>query len=183
MPVVPGETPCLRCVFETTPAAGSLPTCETAGVLGSAVTVVAGLQVTETIKLLIGAHEQVARILLRYDAWKPEFTAIALGEPRVGCSVCGAGDYAYLEGREGARAAHLCGREAIQFLPREGRVSELAAIAGRLADTWEVTRNEHLVRAKRGRHTVTVFANGRVIVDGTTDEREARSLVARVVGT
>lgn len=182
LPILPGETPCLRCVFETPPAAGSLPTCETAGVLGATVAVIAGLQTTEVLKILVGARERVMRALLRYDGWDVEFTVVATGGPRSDCPTCAARDFAWLEGRAGSRAARLCGRNAIQLLPRGGAPPSLDTIAERLRPEWSVTRNEYLVRARRDGITLHVFRDGRVIVDGTTDEREARSLVARVVG-
>lgn len=183
LPILPGETPCLRCVFEVPPAPGSLPTCETAGVLGTAVAVIAGVQATETLKLLVGAADRVLKALLRYDAWEPEFGIVKTGPPRRDCPVCGAGDFAYLEGRRGTRAARLCGRRAIQLLPREGgEQPSLPGIAARLAGEWEVTVNDYLLRARRDGVTVSLFRDGRAIVDGMTEETEARSLVARVIG-
>ncbi|HWC06799.1 MAG TPA: ThiF family adenylyltransferase [Gemmatimonadota bacterium] len=183
MPILPGETACLRCVFETAPAPGSLPTCETAGVLGAAVAVVAGHQNAEILKLALGARDKVTRALLRLDVWETGWTSVATGPPRPDCPVCGARSYEWLEGRRGGRAARLCGRRAIQLLPGEGAPRpRLPELAGRLRPEWEVTLNEHLLRARRGDRTVSVFRDGRAIVEGTADEAEARSLVARVVG-
>lgn len=183
MPIVPGETACLRCVFETVPAPGALPTCETAGVLGAAVAVIVGQQNAEILKLLTGARDHLAPGLLRFDVWEAVLTSVATGPPRPDCPACGEGRYEWLEGRRGGRAARLCGRRAIQLLPGAGaaapRLSELAA---RLRPEWDVTLNEHLLRARRGDRTVSVFRDGRAIVEGTSDESEARSLVARVVG-
>jgi adenylyltransferase/sulfurtransferase len=183
MPILPRETACLRCVFETVPAPGSLPTCETAGVLGAAVAVVAGQQNAEILKLLTGAGDRVARALLRFDVWELAWTSVATGSPRPDCPVCGEGSYEWLEGMRGGRAARLCGRRAIQLLPGEGAPPpRLPDLAERLRSEWEVTLNEHLLRVRRGDRTVSVFRDGRAIVEGTSDETEARSLVARVVG-
>jgi molybdopterin/thiamine biosynthesis adenylyltransferase len=183
LPILPHETPCLRCVFETPPAPGALPTCETAGVLGSAVALVAGVQTSEILKLLVGARKEVARAMIVLDAWEPSWRSIAVGAPRPDCPVCARGDFAYLEGRRGARAARICGRNAIQLMPRDAGPPPLAAIAARLEPEWEVTRNEHLLSARRDGLTFHLFRDGRAIVEGTTDETEARSLYARVVGT
>ena len=187
MPVLPGDTACLRCVFESPPAPGSLPTCETAGVLGSAVAVVAGVQATEVLKILVGARDAVARALLTYDAWEASWRRMAIPGPREDCPVCARRDFAYLEGREGSRAARLCGRNAIQLLPRAKEPPPLASIAERLGEEWEVRWSEHLLTARRpaenGVTAVHVFRDGRAIVEGTTDEAEARSVYARVVGT
>ncbi|HUP00582.1 MAG TPA: ThiF family adenylyltransferase [Gemmatimonadota bacterium] len=184
LPILPGDTPCFRCVFETEPAPGSLPTCESAGVLGSAAALIAALQTTEILKIIVGARDRVLRALLRYDAWDATFTEVRTGAPRPDCPVCGRADYAYLEGRRGSRAARLCGRRAIQILPRRpGPVPPLTTVAGRLGPEWEVSVNEHLLRARSDGITVNLFRDGRVIVDGMTEEAEARSLVARVIGT
>ena len=183
MPILPKVTACLRCVFETPPAPGTLPTCETAGVLGPAVAVVAGQQSAEMLKILVGARDRVTRGLLRYDVWQTGWTSVATGEPRPDCPVCGGGDYAWLEGRRGGRSARLCGRRAIQLLPGEGAIPPpLERLAERLRPEWDVTVSEHLLRACRDDRTVSVFRDGRAIVDGTADEREARSLYARIVG-
>jgi adenylyltransferase/sulfurtransferase len=183
MPIVPGETACLACVFETPPETGSLPTCETAGVLGAAVAVVAGVQTTETMKLLVGARDRLLDGLLRYDAWEAAFTQVRTGGPRAGCPACGQRDFAWLEGRLGSRAARLCGRNAIQILPRGEARPSLAAVAARIGGEWEVVVGDHMLRARRNGLTVNLFHDGRAIVDGTTDEAEARSILARVVGT
>ena len=183
MPIVPRETACLACVFETPPPAGSLPTCETAGVLGPVAVVIAGIQTVETIKLLVGARDLLLPGLLRYDGWEGSFTKIATGGPRSGCPACGEADYAWLEGRRGSRAAQLCGRDAIQILPRETSNPSLPAIAERIAGEWEVLLGDHMLRARRDGITVNLFRDGRAIVDGTTDEAEARSILARVVGS
>jgi adenylyltransferase/sulfurtransferase len=182
LPIVPGESACLACVFETAPEAGSLPTCETAGVLGTAVAVVAGVQTTEILKLLVGATDTLLAGLLRYDAWEGSFTTIRTGGPRPGCPACGERDFAWLEGRRGSRAARLCGRNAIQILPRRESAPSLPAIAARIGNDWEVILGDRMLRARRNGVTVNLFHDGRAIVDGTTDEAEARSILARVVG-
>ncbi|MGH7564680.1 MAG: ThiF family adenylyltransferase [Gemmatimonadota bacterium] len=183
MPVLPGETACLRCVFVDPPAPGAMPTCETAGVLGPAVAVVAGQQSAEMLKILVGATERVTRGLLRYDVWEAGWTAVATAGPQPDCPVCGRGDYEWLEGRRGGRAARLCGRRAVQLLPGgDAPPPRLEELAERLRPEWEVTVNDHLLRARRDDRTVSVFRDGRAIVDGTSDETEARSLYARVVG-
>jgi molybdopterin/thiamine biosynthesis adenylyltransferase len=182
LPILPHETPCLRCVFETPPEPGAVATCETAGVLGSAVALVAGLQATEMIKLLLGAREAVTRAMLVVEAWEVSCRRVAVGLPLPECPACGVGDYAYLEGRRGSRAARLCGRDAIQLLPREASAPSLEAIAARLGPEWRITRNEYLLRARRDGVTIHLFRDGRAIIDGITDETEARSLYARVVG-
>jgi adenylyltransferase/sulfurtransferase len=145
--------------------------------------VVAGVQTTETMKLLVGARDRLLDGLLRYDAWEAAFTQVRTGGPRAGCPACGQRDFAWLEGRLGSRAARLCGRNAIQILPRGEARPSLAAVAARIGGEWEVVVGDHMLRARRNGLTVNLFHDGRAIVDGTTDEAEARSILARVVGT
>src|SRR6201997_3122134 len=61
MTILPGDTPCLRCVFEAAPAPGEAATCDTAGVLGPIVNVIASMQAMEAIKILSGKVEAVNR--------------------------------------------------------------------------------------------------------------------------
>src|SRR5262249_28634719 len=69
MTILPGETPCLRCVFEAAPAPGEAGTCETAGVLGPMVNIIASFQATEAFKILIGRKAQINRELIYIDVW------------------------------------------------------------------------------------------------------------------
>ena len=54
MAIVPGASPCLRCLFPEPPAAGELETCDTVGVLASAAAVIASLEVVAGMKILLG---------------------------------------------------------------------------------------------------------------------------------
>src|SRR5262249_60587263 len=59
MTILPGDTPCLRCVFEAAPGPGEAATCETAGVLSPIVNVIASYQATEALKILAGRHDRI----------------------------------------------------------------------------------------------------------------------------
>ncbi|MDQ3181195.1 MAG: ThiF family adenylyltransferase, partial [Acidobacteriota bacterium] len=54
MTIIPNETPCLRCIFEEMPDAGSAPTCDTAGVIMPIIATISAVQVTEALKILVG---------------------------------------------------------------------------------------------------------------------------------
>src|SRR6185437_9269941 len=97
MTVRPGQTPCLRCIFPDAPAPGEAPTCDTAGVIGPAVTVVAGMQSAEALKLAVGDLEALNRDLLAIDVWNVSIEQVGLGAPRVDCPTCGAHEFTYLE--------------------------------------------------------------------------------------
>src|SRR5215469_6298878 len=70
MTILPGETPCLRCVFEAAPAPGEAGTCETAGVLSPIVSIIASFQVAECLKILTGQLETINRELVYIDVWE-----------------------------------------------------------------------------------------------------------------
>jgi len=180
--IVPGQTPCLRCLYAEAPPAGAQPTCETAGVLWSAAAMVVALQLTDILRLAAG--EATPHRLARFDLWMDRFQKTDLTRARVEeCPCCGQGRYDYLQGRLGVGAVRACGRTAVQVSAPPGTRVDLDALAGRLADVGEVTHNPFLVRLVLPAHQLTVFADGRAIVSGTDDPDAARSLYARYVGT
>ena len=180
MNIVPGETACLACIFPEAPG-GAVETCDTAGILNTAVNLAASLEVTEALKWMVGAREKMRRTLLSCDVWNNEWSEVAAGSPRADCAVCGRRDFARLRG-EGRPHITLCGRNSVQIHERS-RPLDLAEMEARLRPHGAVRRNELLLRFERGEHTMTLFADGRAIIQGTTDAAVARSLYARFVGS
>ena len=186
MPIVPNETPCLRCLFEQAPPPELNPTCDTAGVLGPVVSMVASHQAVEAIKILSGRLDALDRRLFSFDAWEGRVVQIPVQRAydEGDCPCCRRREFEYLDGRQGSRAVSLCGRQAVQVLPRgEGRV-EFPALAEKVRGVagTEPKFNEFLLRFVVGEFEVTVFADGRAIIKGTSDPEEARSVYARYVG-
>jgi len=188
MTIVPGDTPCLRCILPEAPPAGSTPTCDTAGILGPAAAIVASLQAAEVIKLLAGpaASAAINRSLTMIDAWTNEFRRIKLDRLREqgGCPTCKGSDFPWLDGRRGMAPAILCGRNAVQVSPAAENSSavSLEALAEKLSGLGTVTRNAYLLRARLDPYVLTIFPDGRAIVAGTDDVSEARSVYARYIG-
>jgi adenylyltransferase/sulfurtransferase len=181
-------TACLACIFPKPPA-GNVETCDTAGILSTAVNLAASIQVTEALKLLTGQPHLMRRTLLSFELWGPEpngalaRSEIAAGTPRPGCQVCGERIFTHLAG-EGRAHITLCGRDSVQ-IHEHRRPVDFAALTARLAthsDIEALRSNDLLLRFRRGPHTLTLFADGRAIVQGTTDVGLARSLYARFVG-
>jgi molybdopterin-synthase adenylyltransferase len=183
MTVVPGETACFRCVFPEGPRAGGIATCETAGVLASAVVTVAALQVAEITKLLVGDKEHLNRGLTALDLWSNEFQRAEGVKRRPGCPCCGERRFEYLEARTTSQTTSLCGRNAVQVSPGQPVALDLGQLRQRLAAAGRVTGTEHMLRLHVGEHELTVFCDGRAIVKGTSDVTQARSLYARYVGS
>jgi adenylyltransferase/sulfurtransferase len=183
MTIVPGETPCLRCVIEEGPPPGTGPTCETAGVLGPAVAVIASFQAVEAIKLLSGARDALNRDLVLIDLWDWTFRSLkvdALSE--VDCPCCKRRRFDWLDGRLGSHTTSLCGRDAVQVVARRPSPLDLADLAARLAPFGDVQHNRFLLKFAAEGHEFTVFPDGRAIIKGTSDIAKARTLHARFIG-
>ncbi|HZR99187.1 MAG TPA: ThiF family adenylyltransferase [Chloroflexota bacterium] len=181
-PVVPGETPCLRCVFAESPPPGTLPTCDTAGVLAPAVGVVANLAAAEGLKLLVGAHDKLNRALVWLDVWENTFHRLELGAPTADCPACQQRRFEYLDTQVGSYTLELCGRNTLQVVVPGRPPVALAELAARLAGAGAVTYNESLLRLRLPDYEITVFPDARALIKGTTDPLVARSLYSRYVG-
>jgi adenylyltransferase/sulfurtransferase len=186
-------TACLACIFPKPPA-GNVETCDTAGILSTAVNLAASIQVTETLKFLTGQPHLMRRTLLSFDLWNsigagPEGkgyldrSEISASTPRPDCEVCGQRIFTHLAGQDRAHIT-LCGRDSVQ-IHEHHRPVDFTALHARLAAHAEIQGlrcNDLLLRFRRGPLTLTLFADGRAIVQGTTDIAVARSLYARFIG-
>ena len=184
MPVIPGRTACLRCVFPEPPAGSDLPTCDTAGVLGPVAAVVGAMQAVEAIRLLVGDREGARPALWSADLWTGR-SRVLTTERQPDCPACGQRLFDFLS-RPPGQSTTLCGRRSVQVRPAGGDVRlDLAAAARKLAAAGEVQQTPYLVRCRLAGEPpreLTVFADGRMIVTGSTDRDNARSLYARYVG-
>jgi len=182
MTIVPGETPCLRCIFEDIPDAGSSPTCDTSGVIMPIIASISAVQVTEAIKLLIGDTDSLHRSLIQFDLWANDWHRIRLNERNPDCKCCGRHEYEFLNAESQEFSAVLCGRNAVQIAPPRAVDLDLKSFAGRLSSSMPVKQNEYLVRFESNGNEVTVFRDGRAIVKGTDDISVARSIYAKFIG-
>lgn len=183
MTVRPGETPCLRCVFEDLPDAGSSPTCDTAGVIQPIIASVSAVQTTEAIKMLTGRTAELHGSLLQIDIWRSDWRRIRLSEPNPECPACGHRRFDFLNAESAEFAAVLCGRNAVQIAPPGRATIDLEELASRLAPVGKVSHNEYLVRFATGDNELTIFSDGRAIIRGTDDPTIARNLYAKYVGS
>jgi adenylyltransferase/sulfurtransferase len=181
--ILPGETPCLRCLLGPMPPPGAVPTCETAGVLGPVVALIAALEVTEGLKILLDRHADLLRSLVMVDVWSGDFERAETQRGETACPICDEGQYELLDAEWGTMAAVLCGRNAIQVTPRPATVVDLELLAERLADVGVASVNEYLLRLDVEDVQMTVFADGRTIIKGTDDAVQARALYARYIGS
>ena len=182
MTIRANQTPCLRCVFSEAPPAASAPTCDTAGVIMPIVSMVAAVQVSEALKLLVRQSDSLHNSLMQFDVWRNEWRRISLRERAPDCKTCGQRQFETLETNNREFAAILCGRHAVQISPAQPARVDLAALGQKLQPVGEVKGNDYLIRFRTGDYELTVFQDARSIIRGTDDIATARSLYAKYIG-
>lgn len=182
--ILPGQTPCLRCIFEAAPAPGETGTCETAGVLAPIVNIIASLQATEAMKILTGNLSQVNREMTYLDIWENVERRIKVAKllGTVDCPCCQRRQFEWLEGAHGSQTTSLCGRNAVQVSHRSAGKLNLEEMARHLSTMGKVTANRFLLKFNVDDYEFTVFPDGRAIIKGTSDEDKARTLYAKYIG-
>ena len=179
MPVLPGRTCCLRCVFPEPPS-GVQPTCETAGVLSPITMTIGALQAADALKILAGRTDRVVAQITIVDVWTGDILQTPQPAPRADCPACGRREFVFLEGKARPPIS-LCGRNAVQIHDRTRHV-DLRQLAAQLEAVGTVRANEFALRVQIAPYELTVFPDGRAIIKGTTDVGVARSLYAKYVG-
>jgi molybdopterin/thiamine biosynthesis adenylyltransferase len=180
MNVVPGETACLSCIFPQSPT-GALETCDTAGILNSAVNFAASVAATEAMKLLTGTKQQLRRTVLSCDLWRNQRAEVSAEKPRPDCRTCGQKEFVHLAG-VGRPHITLCGRNSVQIHEHD-RPIDLSEMSARLQAHGSVRHNDFVLKFWKEPFEMTLFPDGRAIIKGTTDTAVARTLYARYVGS
>nr|WP_040592632.1 ThiF family adenylyltransferase [Schlesneria paludicola] len=186
MTIFPNQSPCLRCLIETPPDAGAVETCDTAGVIGPAIHLITSIQATMALKILAGKRELIPPQLTIVDIWDGTFRNMNVANLREKsqCPACIQGRRDWLHGRHASQSTVLCGRNSVQISPAFPAQLPLEELARRLELSGKVTRNPYLVRLTvlDPPCEITVFRDGRAIIQGTNDISVARGLYARFVG-
>jgi molybdopterin-synthase adenylyltransferase len=182
MPVLPGKTPCLRCLLGNLPSPGSSPTCETAGVVAPITHIIASIQVAEALKFLTGNLPEADIRLTAYDVWSHRFQRIDVGKDSMAtCPVCSEGKFEYLDGNP-LRTITLCGRNAVQLIPGVKGDIDFEELSKSIAAFGAVQFNDFLLRCSAPPYELTLFKDGRAIVKGTEEAGTARSVYSKMVG-
>ena len=187
MAIFPNESACLRCIIESPPEPGATETCDTAGVIVPAVHLVTSLQSATALKILSGQRELVLPQLTIVDVWEGSLRQMSLAglRERGDCPACGAQRRRdWLSGNQVSRTTILCGRNSVQISPAEPTRLSLEALAGSLSAAGEVFQNPFLLRFVPAGQNVqlTIFRDGRAIIQGTDVIAVAKGLYARYVG-
>lgn len=179
MTVLPGEGPCLACIFPSAPA-GLQPNCDTDGILSATASAIASIQVAEGLKILSGNVAALHRKLITVDLWENRFQAVNPGLAGASCRACQLREFSYLK-TNGSLAVRLCGRNSVQV--HGGRQAlDFSALERKLASHGTVRFNAHVMKFIVAPYEMTIFPDGRAIIKGTEDPGEARRLYARFVG-
>jgi molybdopterin-synthase adenylyltransferase len=179
--LIPGQTPCFACLYPDSSDAG-IDTCDTVGVLAPAVAMVAAMQTTEVIKWLTGNRDALSPGMLHVDVWANQFDVVAFPPRAEACRCCRLHRFEALGPKLGAITVSLCGRQTIQVTPQDARAPSLPELAARLRAHTSVRINENLLQCKLKDCLVTVFADGRALVQGTNDADRALAIYREYVG-
>jgi len=182
--VIPNLTPCLRCIFPEAPAPGTIHTCDTAGVIGPIIQVVAAYQATEALKLLLADNEHLSTSLQNFELWQNEYFDINVKNAKnKDCPVCAHHQYEYLHPKNKAeRVISLCGRDTTQISSADNVQLNLVQLAEKLKTVGRVEETPFLLRFYVDDYNLTIFPDGRVLVHGTGDKIIARNLYAKYIG-
>ncbi|MNZ44142.1 Molybdopterin-synthase adenylyltransferase [compost metagenome] len=176
---IPGSTPCLRCLLQSPDASGQ--TCDTIGVISPIVDIIASYQAVEAIKYLVEAKGEQRNGLVSIDVWHNHFYTMKLGKQRADCPCCQLKQYPALMHKEETEIS-LCGRESVQI---SGHAPfDLAWWREKLEPAVSgVKANPFLLRVQLKEDLrLVLFADGRVLVQGTDDIVRAKNLYARYIG-
>lgn len=183
MTIVPGKTPCLRCLFDSLPAPGSTQTCDTVGVIGPLIHIVASFQATEALKILVGDLAHLRRTMLHFSLWENHWGEMDVSRARrKDCPACGQHDFAFLQPQSEEEVTRLCGRNTIQIHMAGQGHFDLEAMSRRLKPLGKVEQNRFLLRFSVDAYRLVIFPDGRVLVQGTDDPSLARTLYAKYIG-
>ncbi|MCK5850595.1 MAG: ThiF family adenylyltransferase [Kiritimatiellae bacterium] len=181
--IVPGKTPCLRCLYEDPPPPGSTPTCDTAGIISPIVHMIASVQSSEAMKILSGGSDEIVARMLYMDVWKGEYRSLKIqGQRDPGCDVCGKKNFTYLNAERGSFVTSMCGRNAVQISWKEKHEIDFQELAERLANSGNVTFNKFLLKFSKEDLDITLFHDGRAIIEGISDPDKARDIYSKFIG-
>ncbi len=173
------EGPCFQCILPSIPAPGSTPTCETAGVLNTIVNIIASIESTEVIKILL--KKDIEKKLVFYDVWHHQFERVEVKKNN-GCECCVKKNFKFLETEKREMILELCDNAIQIFPPTETKIN-LKKIARQLTKvTHKVSVSDYLLKFQAENKDITVFSDGRAIIKGTGDKGVAKSIYTRYLG-
>lgn len=181
--IVPGVSGCLRCILERPPLPGEAPTCAAQGLFPPLLGIANALQLDAANRFLDGSFTAADDVLTTLSLPDWHWRRTLLGGPRQDCPVCGLGRFEYLDGERDDLARQACSGERVEgTLPAVP--AELGSIRDMLAAHSElsVRGNSYCVIAERAGLRYTLFASGRLILEGSSDPTELSRFAATYLG-
>jgi adenylyltransferase/sulfurtransferase len=177
--------PCLRCLFPSAEGTVGTDTCDTVGVLTPLPALIAALQVSEALRLLAG--DRTPARLWHFEPWAAHAVALKPGPSSPACPVCARTSFPALEASSTDDAVKLCGRDTVQIdapATAAGATArlDLASFERRWHGLGEVERSRFLVRLRVDGLVVSLFDDGRALVQGTSSLEKSKTLYERLVG-
>ncbi len=179
MNIVPNGGPCLRCIIPELPKAGTMPTCDTEGVLNTIPTIIASIECTEALKILLG--NDANKTLLIYDVWTHKFQSLEVKRDE-NCQCCSKFLFKFLETGSKEIITTLCGTNTTQIIQFDKHEFSFERLAEKLQRIGEVEIKKDLINFKTGEYELNIFKDGRTLIHGTEDAKIAKSLFAKFVG-
>lgn len=181
MNIIPGKTPCFRCLLPFIQKAGALPTCDTIGVLGAIPVIIGSIESVEAIKILLGKRS-INKNLIIYDVWSHNFRSMSISRNK-NCKCCGKHDFEFLNVKKRSLVTALCGKKIVQITPIEKGEISFENLSKKLGKVGSVKKTEFALMFKLPKFEITIFRDGRAMIKGTDNESLAKSLYAKYIGT
>lgn len=180
---IPSLTPCFCCLFPEPPELGAVDTCDTAGVIGPIVQMIASIQATEALKLASGQQEHCNKQLIQLDSWTMQLMKLEIAQAQQAtCACCGQGNYQWLKQPEEFSSTSLCGRETIQLTLAKPLSMTLEQLQEHFSRAYEVKVNRYLLKVKfSDQINVIFFPDNRIMIQGTEDVDYAATLTKKLV--
>lgn len=180
MNIIPGVTPCLRCIYKSIPAPGSRPTCSSAGVLSMITGIIGCLEASEALKILTGSPG-VRKNLFMIDVWDSTSHYVEI-EIAPECPTCGQSRYDFLGNLQGSYTTSLCGRDSVQVIPAGTGEVDFNALSEKLRSLGTVKHNRFILNFTVGKLEISLFKDGRAIIKNVKDENAAKSVYSEYIG-
>ena len=180
--IIPGRTPCLRCLFPDPPGPGGIVNSEPFAIIRPMVQAVASFQAEQALRII--ADGKMPGKELQVDALSGESREEdTTGHPGADCPCCRKSEFPWMDGGTAESITSLCGTGSVQIQPAvRGSRLDLQELAGRFAEKNVLRCNDYLLQLRINDYELTVFSNGRAIIKGVEDHVKARILYSRYIG-
>lgn len=181
--IIPGQTPCLNCLLKTIPIQGM--TCDTGGIIAPTVQMVIAHQTAEAFKILVEDWDALRSTFVSFDLWRNHFTSMKMSKAKDdSCLSCGtAPTYPYLDHENMTKTSVLCGRDTVQIRPPKQESINLTSLSEQLTSLgYEVKANPYLLAVEFDGTRMVIFGDGRALIHGTKDIKQAKSYYQRLLG-